>query len=55
MQESLFTVAELEDFVPENHPLRALRELVNEALQRLNELFSLGMLLRGAPRLLRRS
>jgi transposase len=55
MQESLFTVAELEDFVPENHPLRALRELVNEALQRLNELFSLGMLLRGVPRLLRRS
>jgi transposase len=40
MQESLFTVAKLEDFVPEDHPLRPLRELVNEALQRLNGLFN---------------
>lgn len=31
MQESLFTVAKLEDSVPAGHPLRAVRQLVNEA------------------------
>lgn len=31
MQESLFTVAKLEDFVPEDHPLRPIRSLFNEA------------------------
>jgi len=36
MQESLFTVSKLEDFVPMDHPLRAVRLLVNEALVRLN-------------------
>jgi transposase len=41
MQESLFTVAKLEDFVPADHPLRPMRELVNEALKRLNGLFNL--------------
>jgi transposase len=41
MQESLFMVAKLEDFVPEDHPLRPLRDLVNEALLRLNGLFNL--------------
>ena len=40
MQESLFTVAKLEDFVPADHPLRPLRELINEALKRLNGLFN---------------
>ena len=40
MQESLFTVAKLEDFVPLDHPLRAIRVLVNEALGRLNGLFN---------------
>ena len=40
MQESLFTVAKLEDFVPAGHPLRAVRQLVNEALMRLNGLFN---------------
>lgn len=40
MQESLFTVARLEDFVPGDHPLRAIAELVNKALGRLNELFN---------------
>ncbi len=41
MQEALFTVAKLEDFVPADHPLRAIRGLVNEALGRLNGLFNL--------------
>lgn len=40
MQESLFTVAKLEDFVPVDHPLRNVRILVNEALGRLNGLFN---------------
>lgn len=39
MQESLFTITKLEDFVPVDHPLRAIRLLVNEALVRLNALF----------------
>ena len=41
MQESLFTVAKLEDFVPADHPLRPIRDLVNQALKRLNGLFNL--------------
>jgi transposase len=41
MQEGLFTVAKLEDFVPADHPLRPIRLLVNEALERLNGLFNL--------------
>lgn len=40
MQEALFTVAKLEDFVPGDHPLRPIRKLVNEALNRLNGLFN---------------
>lgn len=40
MQESLFTVAKLEDFVPADHPLRPIRLLVNEALEGLNSLFN---------------
>jgi len=40
LQESLFTVAKLEDFVPADHPLRPIRRLVNEALDRLNGLFN---------------
>jgi transposase len=40
MQESLFTVAKLEDFVPPDHPLRAIAGLVNKALGGLNELFN---------------
>ena len=39
MQESLFTVAKLDDFVPADHPLRRVRGLVNEALVKLNWLF----------------
>ena len=41
MQEALFTLAKLEDFVPTDHPLRAIRDLVNEALGRLGGLFNL--------------
>jgi len=40
MQEGLFTVARLEDFVPADHPLRPIRLLVNEALVQLNGLFN---------------
>lgn len=38
-QESLFTVAKLDDFVPTDHPLRAVRTLVDIALKRLDGLF----------------
>jgi transposase len=40
MQEALFTLAKLEDFVPAEHPLRAIRGVVNEALAGLNSLFN---------------
>ena len=40
MQENLFTVAQLDDFVPSDHPLRAIQRLVNEALGGLNGLFN---------------
>jgi transposase len=40
MQESLFTVAKLDDFVPRDHPLRAIRLLVNEALTAMNAQFN---------------
>jgi transposase len=39
MQEALFTMAKLEDFVPADHPLRPIRQLVNTALAGLNDLF----------------
>ncbi|RBE97272.1 IS5 family transposase, partial [Xanthomonas oryzae pv. oryzae] len=37
--EQLFTVKRLEEFIPANHPLRPVREMVNEALRRLDGLF----------------
>jgi len=40
MQESLFTVAKLEDFVPSDHPLRAIRVLVNDALAAMSARFN---------------
>jgi transposase len=40
MQESLFTVAKLDDFVPVDHPLRAIRLLVNDALAAMNTRFN---------------
>lgn len=39
-QESLFTVAKLDDFVPEDHPLRSIRVLTDQALGRMSTLFS---------------
>jgi len=39
-QESLFSVRKLDDFVPESHPLRPIREQVNRALKRLDGLFA---------------
>ena len=39
-QESLFTVRKLDDFVPQSHPLRPIREQVNGALKRLDGLFA---------------
>lgn len=40
LQESLFTVRTLDDFVPASHPLRPIRERVNKALVRLDGLFA---------------
>lgn len=40
MQEALFTMARLEDFVPSDHPLRPIRAIVNTALGGLNDLFN---------------
>ena len=38
--ESAFTLHRLEDFVPNNHPLRPIRQMVNEALVKMDELFA---------------
>ena len=40
LQESLFTVRKLDDFVPASHPLRPIRGRVNQALERLDGLFA---------------
>jgi len=40
MQESLLAVAKLDDFMPQEHPLRAIQVLVNDAPGRLNGLFN---------------
>lgn len=40
IQEGLFSFSKLEDFVPQDHPLRAMRVLVNQALDGLNGLFN---------------
>jgi hypothetical protein len=36
--ESLFTMRQLDDFVPANHPLRPIRVMVNAALVKMNAL-----------------
>ena len=38
--ESLFTMRRLDDFVPDNHPLRAVRKMVNLALKNIEPLLS---------------
>lgn len=38
--ESLFTMRKLDDFVPANHPLRAIRAVVNEVLAKMDSLFA---------------
>ena len=40
MQESLFIVKTLNDFVPAAHPLRAIREILNMALDRMDQQFA---------------
>ena len=37
---SPFTLHRLEDFVPGNHPLRPIRQMVNEALVKMDALFA---------------
>jgi len=38
-RKACFTVAKLDDFVPQDHPLRAVRQLVNAALSEMNARF----------------
>ncbi len=35
-QENLFTTVQLEQLVPKDHPLRAIRPLFNQALERID-------------------
>jgi hypothetical protein len=49
-QESLFTVAKLDDFVPASHPLRTIRKLADTALQRMSALFDTLAVLLAAQR-----
>jgi transposase len=39
MQESLFVLKTLNDFVPADHPLRPIREILNVALERMDQRF----------------
>jgi transposase len=39
LHESLFSVSKLDDFIPQQHPLRPIREMVNQALRQMNGLF----------------
>src|SRR3977135_3965171 len=38
--ENLFTLRKLEDFVPADHPLRAIRKMANAALAKMDRLFA---------------
>ena len=40
-QEALFSTVHLNTFVPADHPLRAVRAILDEAMQRLDGLFNL--------------
>lgn len=39
LHESLFSISQLEDFIPKEHPLRPIRVMVNQALVQMNGLF----------------
>ena len=39
-QESMFSYMTLSKFVPAEHPLRAIREILNEALREMDEIFA---------------
>jgi transposase len=38
--ETLFSLHKLDDFIPAEHPLRAIRQMVNVALGKMDALFS---------------
>ena len=40
MQDTLFSVRSLESYVPPDHPLRPVRDILNEALKRMDPLFA---------------
>ena len=40
MQDTLFAVRSLESYVPADHPLRPVRDILNEALKRMDPLFA---------------
>ena len=40
MQDTLFAVRSLESYVPAEHPLRPVRDILNEALKRMDPLFA---------------
>lgn len=40
MQDTLFAVRSLESYVPAAHPLRPVRDILNEALRRMDRLFA---------------
>src|SRR5262245_61357382 len=40
MQDTLFTVRSLESYVPTEHPLRPVRDILNEALRQMDPLFA---------------
>ena len=40
MQDTLFAVRSLESYVPTDHPLRPVRDILNDALKRMDPLFA---------------
>ena len=41
-QETLFTVKQLKDFVPTDHPLKPIRAMLDEALRSMDSVFAQG-------------
>jgi hypothetical protein len=39
-QETLFTVKQLKDFVPTDHPLKPIRAMLDEALRSMDSVFA---------------